>query len=271
MKKTSSENQMAYLSDHPVHQLRSPGRPYVLNRFHPDRISLKGYLMELRVWLSSLGKQGSDVKFLVIGRPRSGTTLLTRLLNQVPTVQCDPELLHYAVLSPRHLIKRLAAKSDAQAYGCKWLSYQMLEVQHGKDVRRILEELSKDGFRYIHLKRNSFDQLKSLMVAHQAQRYSSLETGPKTQLELRLESDEFRRALEWSDAALDFETKLLEGLPTLTLSYEADLEDADCHQDTIERICAFLGTQSGPVHADVRRENLATIHNLKELQALSQG
>jgi LPS sulfotransferase NodH len=259
---------MANLSDHPAHGLRSPGRPYVLNRFHPDRITAKGYMMELRIFVQSIAKQSPRSKFLVIARPRSGTTLLTRLLNQVPQEQCDPELLHYAVLSPRRLIQNLAAKSQAQAYGCKWLSYQMLEVQPRTDARRTLEDLASDGFRFIHLTRDTFEQSKSLMVALQTRRYSSLDQGAAKRMDLRFDSDEFQRALTWSKAALDYETQLLDGLPTLPVSYEQDLERARDHQTTVDRICEFLGTPSGPVCADVKREDLARIRNLGELKAL---
>ncbi|MCT4558693.1 MAG: sulfotransferase [Pelagimonas sp.] len=255
---------------HPAFSLRAPGRSYVLKRFHPDRLTFRGYLMEARIWATSFGQPGATSKFIVIGRPRSGTTLLTRLLNQVPSVQCDPELLHYSVASPRHMINRLTAKASTQAYGVKWLSYQMTEVQRQRNIRDTLERMAQNGYRYIHLTRETFDHLRSLIEATHINRYSSLDgAAPRETTNITLDSAAFKDALHWSNTLLDFEHKLLEGLPVLSLTYEADLEDQSAHQGTIDRICSYLEVPTGPVSADVKREKLVKIENLDDLRNIS--
>mgnify|MGYP000492331937 CR=1 FL=1 len=71
---------MTDLSAHPVHAIPPVGDPYVLGRWHRDRVSARGYLLEARVALKALVVRGRPERFLILARPRSGTTLLYRLL-----------------------------------------------------------------------------------------------------------------------------------------------------------------------------------------------
>ena len=83
---------MTDLSAHPVHAIPPVGDPYVLGRWHRDRVSARGYLLEARVALKALVVRGRPERFLILARPRSGTTLLYRLLDQVPGLECDGEM-----------------------------------------------------------------------------------------------------------------------------------------------------------------------------------
>ena len=147
---------------------------YVLGRWHKHSVSTIGIRMEARVQLSRMIRsQNTDVrKFLIIGRARSGTTLLTRLLNAHPNVTCDHEMLSRRVLSPVRLLNNLAAKSTSIAYGCKLLSYQMVQVQRFSDPLRFLHQLETSGFRFVHLKRETFAQTLSLMMAQSTKQVS---------------------------------------------------------------------------------------------------
>jgi hypothetical protein len=58
--------------------------------------------------------------------------------------------------------------------------------------------------------------------------------------------------LEWirnSEALRDYEKKLLEGVPHLSLTYEENILDPEGHQETVDQICAFLGVKSVPVES----------------------
>ncbi len=83
---------------YPVHDIPPVGDPHVPGRWHKDRASARGYLFEARVWAESMVRHRGPKRFLMVGRPRSGTTLLRRLLNQVAEIHCDCEMLHHAVL-----------------------------------------------------------------------------------------------------------------------------------------------------------------------------
>lgn len=256
------------LAAHPVHGMAPVGDPYVLGRWHHDRLTWKGYAFETRVFLKSLIRRNDTQRFLMLGRPRSGTTLLQRLLNQVPAIHCDGEVLHHAVLDPRGFLNRLAGIKTSRAWGCKLLSYQMLEVQRIPDPRGFLEGLREDGFRLIHVRRNSYDQALSLSVAQAGGEYHLGKGSDAPVRHLSLDPAGFVDQLRWNLAMLDYETRLLADLPHLVVDYDTDLKDRTRHQSTVDRICAWLGLASGPVAADLARTaDRRRIDNLDALHA----
>ena len=259
------------LAAHPVHGIPPVGDPYVLGRWHKNRASLTGYAFEARVWGKSLFVRNTPRKFLMVGRPRSGTTLLRRLLNQVDGLQCDGEMLHHAVLSPRHFLNRLAGIKRVRVYGSKILSYQIFEVQRIADPARFLEALLADGYTLIHVRRDTFDQALSLLVAQSGLGYHiSAEDAAATPKEVTLDPDLFARQLRHHAAMLDYEDRLFSELPHLTVQYEADLRDATRHQPTVERICAALKLPAGPVSADISRvAKRREITNIDALRAMA--
>lgn len=259
----------ALLADHPVHRIAPVGDPYVLGRWHHDRATMKGYAFEARVFLKSLIRRNDTQRFLMLGRPRSGTTLLHRLLNQVPGIHCDGEVLHHAVLNPRGFLNRLAGIKSSRAWGCKLLSYQMLEVQRIPDHRAFLDGLLADGFRLIHIRRRTYDQSLSLSCAQVIDQYHIREGGNGAALirHLSLDPDRFVDQLRWNLAILDYERLLLADLPHLRVDYDPDLNGPANHQATVDRICNDLGLASGPVAADLaptgekrRIDNLDALH-----------
>lgn len=256
----------ARLAAHPVRRIIPPGDPYVWGRWHHDRATWKGYAFEAKVFLKSLVRRHDTERFLILGRPRSGTTLLHRLLNQVDAIHCDREMLHHAVLNPRGFLNRLAGIKTSRAWGCKLLSYQMFEVQRIPDHRTFLEDLLSDGFRLIHIRRRTYDQCLSLSCAQANDQYHVRKGESGQTRHLSLDPARFVDQLQWNLAMLDYEKLLLEDLPHMIVDYETDLKSPTAHQPTVDRICKGLGLPSGPVMADLVREN-RRIDNLDALHA----
>ena len=113
---------------------------YVAGRWHHDRVALGGYVIEARILLKSLTvPRNRNKRFLIIGRARSGTTLLTRLLNSHssdPVRWRGPPQRKRAV--PRIAAgTRLAGKSSAPVYGAKsccptrWHRLHRMRDPHG--------------------------------------------------------------------------------------------------------------------------------------------
>lgn len=263
----------ARLASHPVHRIPPVGDPYVLGRWHPDRASWKGYAFEARILAKSLIRRSDPQRFLILSRPRSGSTLLVRLLTQVEGIQCDGEVLHHAVLSPRGFLNRLASTRTSRSWGCKIISYQMFEVQRIRDHRAFLEGLLSDGFRLIHMRRRTYDQALSLLIAQTVRQYHIRPEGTVTRPEVSLDPARFVDQVRWNLAMLDYETQLLQDLPFIEIDYDADLKDQGRHQATVDRICARLGLASGPVNTNLRRAaELRRIGNLDDLhRALRQA
>ncbi len=245
------------LSEHPVHKMPPTGAPYIWGRWHKSRVSLEGYRREaVSLAKAALGRgHGQPTRFLIFGRPRSGSTLLTRLLNQVPEITCGGEMLNKAMFAPHAYLNRMARLSGAGAHGSKYLSYQMLEIQKPRDPRRFFAGLVADGFQIIHLKRNTFEQSLSLSLAQATGRYHRKPGEPAVErpTQVRLDPDAFLRQYTWNASMLDYEHCLLAGLPHLSVIYETDLQNAGAHSATVAGICSALGVAPGAVKADMRR------------------
>ncbi|MEO1153296.1 MAG: hypothetical protein AAFR34_02085 [Pseudomonadota bacterium] len=227
---------------------------FVAGRWHRDRYTAEGFAVEAKVHLKALmtRQAGAPKKFLVIARARSGTTLLKDLLNANPAVQCDGEVLHRGKLAPLAFLKAMARKSSAQAYGAKFLSYQMVQVQRLRDPVGFLRAAHADGFKLIHLTRDTFGQAMSLSRSHMKQQYHS-SGGAKHSEAIELPTDWFVRRLEWNDMLLRYETACLESLPHLRLSYDADLQEAAHQQGAASRVFDYIGVPDAPVSTTLNK------------------
>jgi len=241
---------------------------YIGGLWHPGRVSLRGIWTEARVLGASLtAPVNRDVgKFLIISRARSGSTLLTQLLNTHPQVRCDREVLAKRVLFPRAYLNRLAHKNTAAAYGAKLLSYQMVQVQRFRDPAGFLARLEQDGFRFIHLQRDTFAQTVSLAMA-QSRRFFHQKTDPgagvgkhipeaeakKARAPVQVDVEDFIRRLEWNDMLLEYEHYCLRALPHLVMSYEEGLQDPQTQQQAADRGFDWIGVPSAPVRGGLKK------------------
>ncbi|MGH1452477.1 MAG: hypothetical protein ACRBBV_04855 [Paracoccaceae bacterium] len=265
----------AAMRAHPLHDIKPVGAPYVMGRWHKDRASLQGYKFEARIFAKSLFKQHRPRRFLILGRPRSGTTLLNRLLNQVEGLRCEGEVLHHAVLRPHGFLNRLARARPVQVYGAKMITYQMLEVQKIADPAVFVDALVADGWQLIHLRRGTFAQSLSLSQAQARGQYhirkghnAGQGQGAQAPQEIEIDPAQFLHQIEWNEATLAYEKALLAPFDPLVVDYERDLADAAQHQPTIDRICAAMGIASGPVEADLARTGKSQkVANMEALRA----
>lgn len=239
------------LAAHAVHTTPPVKDRYVWNRWHHARVSLRGYRREVRAHLGALVRPAAEPrKFLVVGLPRSGTTLLTRLINQVPDMRCDGEVLSRAVWAPHLFLNRLARNRGLTAYGSKLLTYQLFEVQMLRDVPGFFQSLVADGYVLIHLRRDTFKQTVSLATARETSSYHITPQRDRGAFEVTLDQDAFLTQYRYSEMMLDYEDLLFSGLPHLRLQYEQDLTGPAAHQATVDRICAQLDMPTAPVQAD---------------------
>jgi len=237
-----------------IHEMEPVDTQYVLGRWHHDRVSLGGFGVEARVFLKSLVIPRTDNRrFLIVGRARSGTTLLTRLLNGHSRIHCDGEVLKRNVLAPLSHLEKLADKSNAAVYGAKFLSYQMVQVHRIKDPTLVARELRRRGFALIHLKRDTFFQTLSLAVAQRRSFYHS-DQG-RTQLEgmIWIEPEEFCKRIAWSEALLAYEREFFSEVEHLTVDYDLELVDRDEQRATLDRICNALGVPTETVATPLKK------------------
>lgn len=231
----------------------------VAGRWHRGMVSPYGVWTEAKVLVSALTRASNpDIhKFLIISRARSGSTLLTRLLNDHPDVRCGRELLARRVLSPVRYLNNLALKSPTAAYGSKLLSYQMVQVQRFADPVEFLQQLADTGFRFIHLERNTFSQTLSLAMAQSTKtfhQHTNAAKGPQpAQAPKDIDIEDFIRRLKWNDLLLRYEHHCLEGFKPFHVSYEDHLHDGAKQQATADLIFDWIGVPSAPVQSGLRK------------------
>ncbi len=239
---------------------------YIAGRWHPARLSLQGVWTEARVMGASLVRPvNRDVsRFLILCRARSGSTLLTQLLNAHPDITCDREVLARRVLFPRDHLRRLARKSQSRIYGAKLLSYQMAQVQRFRDPKGFLRALHRDGLNFIHVERDTFAQTLSLAMAQSSRVFHQSRTPGTGKAEwqagaapgrgpVELDPADFVRRLSWNSLLLEYERHCLSDLPCLRLRYETDLEDSAAHQATADRIFDWIGARHSTVSGTLRK------------------
>lgn len=229
------------------------GDPYVLGIWHRDRAKLRGFAMEAATALRRLAGGRPNRRFLMFGRARSGTTLLVRLLRQIPDMHCDDEVLKFAVANPRRHLNNLAETAKAPVYGCKLLTYQMIEVQRIEDGAAFLRALREDGFSFAHIRRDTFRQCMSLSIAQKTRQYHRPKDSDYRPAKVTLDVDLFVRQIRWNQALLDYETALMGEVEHLLVDYDADLADPALHQATIDRFCAHVGAAPALVAATTKK------------------
>jgi len=186
------------------------------------------------------GEPLAPVRFVIFGRGRSGSTTLVSLLDSLPGVQCDDEVLHRPVLFPLAHVRARCASSRSQAYGCKILSYQVRTVHRAQRRQAFVGDLSRDGFRILYLTRNNVVQQAISNIRarklgfHQA-------TGTEAAVQrVTVDRDDLMYWIGQSSALARFERAALDGVPHLALTYEDDLVLDSLHRATLLRVCDFL-------------------------------
>ena len=271
---TSDTDARAALAAHSVIGAEPKGG-YYLGRIHPHRLRTQSLQVQARVLLKAIVRQDRPRKILIFARPRSGTTLLSHLLNQVPGMRCDGELLHDIVAAPHLYLRILARRAASDAYGVKMLSYQMLEVQRVRDPLGFCTTLAQDGWHFVHVRRNTANQTMSLLAAQETGRYFNGSGGMDASRSVALPEDAYLDQVKWNAGMLDFEDKLMGHLPHTRIDYETDLADPARHQPTVDRVFEAIGHPTGPVTARMvrtgGRNGTVTIVNRDALDARLAG
>ena len=213
-------------------------------------------------------------RFVIVTPGRTGSELLTDLLNTHPGIVCEAEILHDRLALPESFVAGRATKAGlarAGAYGfklhCGHFGYQVLRERPG-----YLNRLSAKGFHIIFLRRNNYlaQAISSTIALRTRWHWREEDHAAFTALELDpVEVLMMAYLFEESD---HFLSAVLQGLPHLDLIYEDDLQEPSAQQATAERICAQLGLPGAPVRSDhVRftpRRLSETVKNFDEIADL---
>ncbi|MDV3351068.1 hypothetical protein QGP82_20345 [Leptothoe sp. LEGE 181152] len=202
---------------------------------------------QLRIYLDLLRSSSSQAskQFIIFGRGRSGSTALVSLLNCLPDVCCDGEILAQPVLWPQLYLKAKAASAQASVYGCKVLSYQLRNIHSIQQRSHFLYELSQAGFHILYLRReNLLDHAISNIRARNFGFHKSRLVQGFQKNKIHVNPVTVVDWIEKSQQLWQYELSLLRDIPYLELTYEKNLANESQHQFTIDTICQHLGIQS---------------------------
>lgn len=220
--------------------------------------------LQYPVYARSLAKPAEPKKkFIIFGQGRTGSTLLVDLLNSSPSVYCDEELLFYKLHSPARYVEGKSLLSKAPVYGFKAKIYQLSDVQQA-DPRLFIRRLHRTGWTIIHIEReNLLRHSLSAVLAEQRQMYKATDDidlrGRRSKehipIELLIGEMQQRERYRRQEAAV------LQDIPHLHISYEADLADARRQQQSLNRIFEALGVPAVEVHTNLRRINSSVLRD----------
>lgn len=194
------------------------------------------------------GRALPPLRIVVFAQGRSGTTLLTDLLDSHPGIQCEGEILGYRRRDPIGFVENQARRAAAPCFGFHVKIQHLTRLNGFADPAAFLHEMHGRGWKIVYLwRRNLAAGAVSSLFAEAAGYYHTrgdrkrpdqqpLSPAPEVFLE------RMRRRLR----KLDAERTALQGLPHDEVVYDDDLVDLDSRQDTMDRLFTGFGLDPAP-------------------------
>ncbi len=201
-------------------------------------------------------------RFVIYTRGRTGSTVLTELLNCHPKIFCDVEIFNYIychsrIKYPRQYIKSCSKRASIygkEVYGFKVKIAQLRYEHLYSDYDRILAGLSESGWKFIHLKRVNYlrHKLSSLIAAET--KILHLRNGDiAEQKKITVDFDTIMEGITYGEEVERTEEENLRNIPHIKVIYETDILDNSKHQETADKCFEYLGLKSHPVSTDLKR------------------
>lgn len=201
--------------------------------------------------------------FLIFAQGRSGSTLLTELLNASPRVTCDREILERRVVSPSAWAEASRLRHRGHVYGFKVKPLQLLHHQRVRSMEHWLVSMHRRGWRIVHLERRNL--LRQTLSNIAAERYGFHRHAGS--------ASPAREPVHADPAVLTFwmgvraesreqERRALSALPHASVCYEDDLRGAAEQQATLDRLASFLRVASGTARTTLLPANPGPLREL---------
>lgn len=212
-----------------------------------------------------------DKKFLIYTRGRTGSTVLTELLNCHPEIFCDVEIFNFLysgskVKYPALYIKscsKRASMHGKSVYGFK-VKIAQLRYEHEYDnYDEVLRNLSEEGFKFVYLRRDNYFRHKLSNIISTQTKIFHLKNGDKNNhVKVQVDCDQLMEGIQYSETVNKTEAENLKGIDHITVTYEEDLIENSKHQETADKVFKYLGLNSVKVQTDLKR---IVPENLKEI------
>lgn len=216
-------------------------------------------------WLPRPSWQTStQTRFVVFGDGRTGSTLLSDILNNHPDIHCEGEILHDWALSPHRVVRDRAQHSAAGTYGFKLLTYQLTDVLCLPWARSVmfLDWLQDNGFLLIYLTRENPVEHAVSQLGARIRGFHRRRGDPIKRTKIHIDREQLFWWLEQIDIRRNDNERLLEGRRFLHLQYEADLIDTRRWQTTLDTVCDYLQIPTGTADSDLERINSGSLSDI---------
>src|SRR4051794_4633053 len=202
------------------------------------------------VYAPRFPSKATAVRFVVLARPRTGSTLLLELLRAHPSIYTDGELLKWRARSvpANRLIDarsvRVARLGSISGYGFKAMVGQVVALPAPSTFVSALHER---GFKIIAVDRRDL-LLHALSLEHavrfdtwhnRAEPYHGFEP-------FAVDVDALLRTMALLDEQRTIADEMTAALPVPRVVYEDDLLPPDAHQRTADAAYQFVGVDSVP-------------------------
>jgi len=204
-----------------------------------------GYIEELACYFNFLSKKTHTPrkKFVIFGSGRTGSTLLVNILNANPKIHCDTEILTHRFLFPKNVIHCRSHLSKKEIYGFKLLSYQLKNVQKISHEDLFQYLLSK-GYKFLYIKRsNLIRQSLSVLYANFRKKWHLTSNENFIRKKMYVDLEKLYHSIEEYEHQLDYEKKVLEGIPHISILYEKDLIDSESRKQLMKRLARVFNVQ----------------------------
>ena len=219
-----------------------------------------------------------DNKFVIYTRGRTGSTVLTDLINCHPEIFCDVEIFNFlyskgVVAFPLSYIKscsKRAAINKKSVYGFKVKIAQLRHEHKYNKYEKILNDLNSAGWKFIYLKRENFlrHKLSNILIS-ESQIFHLKKSDKYKQPKIRIDCSSLLAGIKFAVEVEKTEKENLRNIPHLTLTYEKDIIDNSKHQETADKVFSYLNLKSSTVSTNYKRiipDNLEdTILNYDEV------
>jgi LPS sulfotransferase NodH len=239
------------------------------------RLWAEGLGGEAKTALQALRVRGAPAhRFVIFAQGRTGSTLLTSLLDSHPDIRCADEILRRPRLDPVRHVERAARTTSGSAYGFHVKCYQLSRLQRQDDWAAFLTTLHERNWKIIYLRRdNLFEHVISGFFAKAAGRYHYDTNGEERRPEtLEIEPPRLMKWLEQRHRLRNEEVAALSGLPHIELVYERDLRDPEPRKLALDRAQELIGVPVRPLTTSLQKSVTKPlpelISNYAEIRAL---
>ncbi len=210
-------------------------------------------------------------RFVIYTRGRTGSTVLTELLNCHPKIFCDVEIFNSMYCKSRvtfpfayiNSCSKRATIYKKECYGFKVKIAQLRYEQKYRNYDKILKTLFDRGWKFIHLKRMNFLRHKlSSIIATQTKIYHIRNGDKPVNTLVHVNPMELLEGIKYGEEVERTEEENLRDIDHIKVHYEEDILDNSRYQETADRIFRYLGLESAMVGSSLER---ITTEQLQEM------